>query len=69
MTDQPSTAEIEQNHTAGREHYDTPGSISYCACGSCNSARRTHGRPERRWRSFGGVWDAAVRTSPPLLYD
>ena len=61
MEHQPSAIEIHQNHTADRAHYDTPGSISYCACESCNVARRHHGRPERCWRWFGGTWDAVVR--------
>jgi len=63
MTRQPPTSEIEQNHKADRAHYDTPGSVSYCACASCNAARRHHGKPARRWRWFGGVWDAVRTTS------
>ena len=60
MTHQPLTSEIEQNHKADRSHYDTPGSVVYCACESCNDARHHHGKPERQWRWFGGVWDAVA---------
>lgn len=43
------TKKIQEFHKMGREHYDTPGSIKYCACDSCNEARRVVGRSEKHW--------------------
>ena len=44
-TSEELNQEIERLHKLGREHYDTPGSIRYCSCKSCNTARKIHGKP------------------------
>lgn len=35
------------HRNADRSDYDTPGSVRYCPCDSCNEARKIHGRPEK----------------------
>jgi hypothetical protein len=37
-------------HKLDRSHYDTPGSVTGCACVSCNAARRVYGVREKTWR-------------------
>lgn len=40
----------EDRHKAGRGEYDTPGSVIYCACQSCQDGRKLYGKPTIRNR-------------------
>lgn len=41
---------VEDRHqTADRSMYDTPASVLYCACDSCNAARKANGKAIKSW--------------------
>lgn len=39
-------------HQADRTGYDTPGSITWCACADCNRVRRVQGVREKTWQGL-----------------
>jgi hypothetical protein len=36
-------------HKLDRTNYDTPGSVSECACMSCNWSRHVYKKPLKKW--------------------
>lgn len=44
--------EIDRLHKMDRSAYDTPGSVKYCACVSCNTSRRIYDARGKTWQGL-----------------
>lgn len=60
QADRPHAEDIARFHQMDRSQYDTPGSVKYCGCVTCNEARRTHGAREKTWQGLARTrhWEA-----------